>query len=181
MRYAQIRNMDVSNGVGPGVSLFVQGCDFHCKECFNSETWDFNGGEEWTEEVENKFLKLINRPYIKRVSILGGEPLHSRNVEDVRKLICKIKERFPDKKIWLYTGYTWEESIMELGEIVEDHNMSKFLRSLVIEECDVLVEGRFDKNKKDLTLKFRGSSNQRIIDVQKTINSNKGEIILWEN
>ena len=105
MRYASIRNMDISNGEFCGVSLFVQGCDIipHCKGCFNSDTWDFNGGKEWTNEVEEHFLNLIDRPYIRRISILGGEPLARKNIDDIYHLILKIKDRFPDKIIWLYT------------------------------------------------------------------------------
>ena len=104
MRYAQITPFEVCNGKGAGVSLFVQGCHFHCDGCFNKETWDFCGGKEWTEEVENKFFELIDRSYIKRVTILGGEPLAGENVETVFELIKKIKEKFPTKDIWLYTG-----------------------------------------------------------------------------
>ena len=105
MRYASIRSMDISNGEGVGVSLFVQGCDRHCFNCFNSETWDFNGGKEWTEETKNKFIKLIDRPYINRISILGGEPLAERNIDEVLSLIKEIRISYPEKYIWLYTGY----------------------------------------------------------------------------
>lgn len=106
IRYAQIRSLDLSNGEGIGVALFVQGCNFHCKNCFNPETWDFNGGKEWTQEVKNKFLELANRPYIKRISILGGEPLADENIDDVLDLVNKIRHSLPKKTIWLYTGYT---------------------------------------------------------------------------
>ena len=134
IRYASIRSMDISNGEGVGVALFVQGCHFHCKNCFNPETWDFNNGKEWTVEVKNKFLELVGRPYIKRVSILGGEPLVEENINDVLDLVAEINKRYntpqdkvyitdknnnilmgfpdkirlssPKKSIWLYTGYT---------------------------------------------------------------------------
>ena len=109
MRYASIRKLDISNGEGVGVALFVQGCRFnpHCYNCFNPDTWDFNGGKEWTPEIKDKFLELIDRPYIKRVSILGGEPLADENLDDIFDLISEIKRRFSDTKtIWLYTGYT---------------------------------------------------------------------------
>ena len=110
MRYAQIREMDISNGEGIGVALFVQGCHFHCPNCFNSETWDFHGGKEWTDEIADKFLDLADKPHIKRISILGGEPLAEENVGAVWELLNKIRSRFGNsKKIWLYTGYTWEE------------------------------------------------------------------------
>lgn len=165
MRYAQIRNMDISNGEHIGVSLFVQGCRFQCKNCFNKDTWGFNGGKEWTEEVEKKFFELIDRPYIKRVSFLGGEPLVDENVPDVLRLIQKIKEKFPNKSIWLYTGYTFENAL------------NNPLRKGVVEMCDILVDGRYIDELKDLTLKFRGSSNQRLIDIKQSLKENK--IVLY--
>ncbi len=154
MRYASIRTMDVSDGEGVGCSLFVQGCHFHCKNCFNQSTWDFNGGKEWTETTKEKFLELVNRPYITRVSILGGEPLADENIYDVTDLISQIPL---DKKIWLYTGYVYE-------------NMD-FYRKAVSDSVDVLVDGQFVDELKDMNLPFRGSSNQRLIDIKKTIDS----------
>ena len=118
MRYAQIRSMDISNGEGVGVSLFVQGCPFHCKNCFNSDTWDFNSGKEWTEEIKDKFMKLIDRPYIKRVSFLGGECLADQNLDGVLDLIKEIRISFPEKTIWLYTGY-------EISEIVKQEQYER--------------------------------------------------------
>ena len=172
MRYAQIRNMDISNGEHIGVSLFVQGCGFHCKGCFNKETWDFNGGKEWTEEIKDNFFKLIDRPYIKRVSILGGEPLANENVSDIFNLIEEIKNKFPDKSIWLYTGYEFE-TIMNNPL----RNINTTLRKRIAEMCDVLVDGRYVDDLKDLTLKFCGSSNQRVINVKKSLKENK--IVLY--
>lgn len=166
MRYAQIRNMDISNGEGIGVSLFVQGCRFQCKNCFNPETWDFNSGKEWTEEIENKFFELVDRPYIKRISILGGEPLANENVSDVFNLIKKLKVKFPNKDIWIYTGY-------KIESILNDP-----LRKKIIEICDVVVDGRYVDKLRDLTLKFRGSSNQRVILIRPSLV--QGEIVLWE-
>lgn len=154
MRYASIRTMDVSDGEGVGCSLFVQGCHFHCKNCFNQSTWDFNGGKEWTKDTKEKFLELVNRPYITRVSILGGEPLADENIEDVSDLISQIPL---NKKVWLYTGYVYE-------------NMDSD-RKLVSNSVDVLVDGQFVDELKDLNLPFRGSSNQRLIDIKKTLNS----------
>lgn len=164
MRYAQIRSMDISNGSNIGVSLFVQGCLFHCKGCFNSETWDFNGGKEWTNEVKDKFLDLVSKPYIKRVSILGGEPLATQNSHEVFLLCSEIKRKYPDKKLWIYTGNTYENLSREQ------------LKPVIL--ADVLVDGQFIDELKDLSLKFRGSSNQRLIDVQKTLK--KGEVVLWD-
>lgn len=154
MRYASIRTMDVSDGEGVGCSLFVQGCHFHCKNCFNQSTWDFNGGKEWTKDTKEKFLELVNRPYITRVSILGGEPLADENIEDVSDLISQIPL---NKKVWLYTGYVYE-------------NMDSD-RKLVSNSVDVLVDGQFVDELKDMNLPFRGSSNQRLIDIKKTLDS----------
>ena len=108
MRFASMRNLDISNGEGVGVSLFVQGCDRHCFNCFNPDTWDFNGGKEWTEETKNKFIKLIDRPYINRISVLGGEPLAEQNLDEVLSLIKEIRISFPEKFIWLSTGYDFD-------------------------------------------------------------------------
>lgn len=175
MRYSQIRSMDISNGERVGVALFVQGCPHHCRNCFNPETWDFDGGKEWTKEIKDEFLKLIDRPYIKRVTLLGGSPLAKENLIDVLSLVKEIKIRFPDKKIWLYTGYTWDYLFDYKNTVDILNNM---IRQEIIKYCDVLIDGRFEEDKKDLSLRFRGSSNQRIIDVQKSLK--KGEIILWE-
>lgn len=173
MRYASIRSMDVSNGEGVGVALFVQGCHFHCKDCFNQETWDFSGGKEWTEEVENKFMELVSRPFIKRVSILGGEPLADENVKVVRKLVERIKEKFPEKIIWIYTGYTWKE--IEPGTLMRGIDKESNIynaRSRAVSTIDVLVDGRYKKEERDVGNRithWAGSTNQRIIDVQKSL------------
>lgn len=150
MRYASVRNLDVSNGKEIGVSLFVQGCPFRCYNCFNSETWNFNGGKEWTIEVENEFIKLANRPYIQRVSILGGEPLTESNLPTIQNLVNKIRLLLPEKTIWLYTGYTLQECL--------NHPQ----RADIINKCDIIVDGRYVDELKDITLKWRGSSNQHI-------------------
>lgn len=158
--------MDISNGPGVGVSLFVQGCHLHCKGCFNSTAWDFNGGKEWNDDVKQKFLELASRPYIKRISILGGEPLSYENVFDIYELIVEIKNKLPDKAIWLYTGYLFEYVIN-----------NQFSRK-VLELCDVVVDDRYVEELKDIGLPWRGSSNQRVIDVQETLKQNK--IVLYD-
>lgn len=176
MRYAQIRSMDISNGEGVGVSLFVQGCPFHCKNCFNSETWDFNGGKEWTEETKNKFMELIDRPYIKRVSFLGGECLAEQNLDEVLKLIYEIRISFPEKTIWLYTGYTWEQLVysrMPSGVGKEKEFLNWNRRNEIISNIDICIDGEYVDNLKDLTLKWRGSKNQRVIDVKQSLTQNK--------
>ena len=160
-----MRSLDISNGEGVGVSLFVQGCDKipHCKNCFNPETWDFNGGKEWTEETKEKFMELIDRPYIKRISILGGEPLASKNYLTIRYLLTEIKNKFPEKQIWLYSGYTFE------------HLSRDQLRTL--RYTDILVDGEYIDEQRDITKKWAGSKNQRVIDVKQSIKNNK--IILY--
>lgn len=185
MRIAQVRNLDVSNGEGVGISLFVQGCPFHCYNCFNPETWDFEGGKEWTEEVENEFLELAKRPYIKRISILGGEPLAEENLDGVLNLVNKIRLLCPEKTIWLYSGYTWEiifdyetpQNLMKRpnDEILYDYHM--FKRKQIISKCDVLVDGRYVDSERDITLKWRGSKNQRCIDTRKSLEHKK--VVLW--
>ena len=149
MRYALMRKMDISNGAFVGVSLFVQGCHFHCKNCFNEETWDFKGGYEWTQESKDKFLELMNKPYIKRVSILGGEPLADENIKDVVDLMKTIKEKYPDKDIWVYSGYTMN--------VIKKRKLDD-----VLKYADVIVDGRYIDELRDIRLKWRGSSNQRI-------------------
>lgn len=175
IRYAQIRECDVSNGEGVGVALFVQGCPFHCYNCFNPETWDFNGGKEWTEKIENRFIELANRPYIKRISILGGEPLADENLSGVLNLVYRIRRLFPEKSIWLYSGYKWEEIFN--GDVYLSEYCSGCKRREIIKQCTVIVDGKYIDSARDITLKWRGSSNQRVIDIQETLNKEK--VILW--
>ena len=185
MNYAQIRSMDISNGDGIGVSLFVQGCDFHCKNCFNSETWEFSKGQEWNDKTKNQFLKLIETPFIQRVSILGGEPLHPKNVQNVLKIVDEIRVSYPTKNIWLYTGYTWEEiwikDNIKTADKVKDMREKAIinLRRQVVRMCDVLIDGRYVDELRDISLHWRGSSNQRVINVQETLKQN--QIVLWES
>ena len=184
MRFASMRNLDISNGEGVGVSLFVQGCDRHCFNCFNPDTWDFNGGQEWTEEAKNKFIKLIDRPYINRISVLGGEPLAEQNLDEVLSLIKEIRISFPEKTIWLYTGFEWDQ-IMDIKVIqpifsckdLENKIQNILKRQEIIKQCDVLVDREYIDEQKDLSLKFRGSKNQRVIDVKQSLVQNK--IVLY--
>lgn len=179
IRCAQIRSLDLSNGEGVGVALFVQGCHFHCPNCFNPETWDFNSGKEWTKEVKNKFMELANRPYIKRISILGGEPLAEENLDDVLDLVNRIHLSSPKKSVWLYTGFTYEEIMKyEYGTSYINNVNCEALRQAIFCQCDVLVDGKYIDSKRDLTLQYRGSDNQRLIDIQQSLQ--KGEIVLWQ-
>lgn len=163
MNYAQIRKLDVSNGEGLGVSLFVSGCPFHCKNCFNSEAWDYEYGNEWTPEVEDKFMSLLKNKHINRVSFLGGEPLADNNVKTVLHIMTRVKREFPHLKVWTYTGYTLEDILKEQNP----HRIG------VVSIADVLVDGKYVDELRDLNLKFRGSSNQRVIDVRKSLIQSK--------
>ena len=167
MKYSKIRKMDISNGEGVRVSLFVQGCSFHCKNCFNQETWDFNGGKEFTTAEAQKIIELANKDYIAGLSVLGGEPLHPNNIESVSMLCEYFKFKHPEKSIWVWTGFKYEDII----KMENNYNIFNYI--------DVLVDGQFEEDKKDLTLKWRGSSNQRVIDCKKSLAENK--IILKED
>ena len=164
MRYSQIRSMDISNGNGVGVSLFMQGCPLHCEGCFNKELWDFEGGKEYDSKIQDLLLSLLAPDYVKRFSLLGGEPLAPENVKGSLNLLRSIRNSYNNtKEIWLYTGYTLEE----LNERC-DRDIAEILSMI-----DVLVDGRFVYAKKDLSLAFRGSTNQRIIDMKATLEQRK--------
>lgn len=183
MRFASMRNLDISNGEGVGVSLFVQGCDRHCFNCFNSETWDFNGGKEWTEKTKNKFMELIDRPYINRISVLGGEPLAEQNIDEVLSLIKEIRISFPKKTIWLYTGFEWNSLMAKIcqptfpDEKFEHDRNIHMKRQKIISNVDVLIDGEYIDEQRDLSKKWAGSKNQRVINVKESIKNNK--IILY--
>ena len=183
MRFASMRNLDISNGEGVGVSLFVQGCDRHCFNCFNPDTWDFNGGKEWTEEAKNKFMELIDRPYIKRISVLGGEPLAKQNLDEVLSLIKEIRTSFPEKAIWLYSGYNFDLLNSKYNEYKYTPfaaNADEWLtRWEIISNIDIMVDGEYIDEQKDLSLRFRGSKNQRVIDVKQSLAQNK--VVLYCN
>lgn len=167
MRFAQIRSLDISNGEGVGISLFVQGCHFHCKDCFNQETWDFKGGEEWSQEVFNQFMELANKPHITRISILGGEPLADENIGDVLSLVVALKNNYPDKKIWVYTGYAYEDI-----QNVKPKSFYEHARQELLTHIDVLCDGRFETQNSDplnKEVKWVGSTNQRVIDMHDTL------------
>ena len=167
MNYADIKIADVANGRGVRVSLFVSGCNHHCKGCFNPQAWDFNYGKEFTEEEEKRILEELEKPYVEGLSILGGEPLEYKNQQGLLPLLKKVKEKFPNKNIWCYTGYTYDNDI--LGHMYENWEETPQVMSYI----DVLVDGKFDESKKNLNLKFRGSSNQRIIDVPQSLKTHQ--------
>jgi anaerobic ribonucleoside-triphosphate reductase activating protein len=162
MRYNTIRQLDIANGPFCRISIFIQGCTFNCPGCFNTVAKDFEGGTEFTDQTMELLLELAKPDHISGLSILGGEPLHPRNRTDVLNLVKKFKEVYPNKTVWLWTGYLWEEVASDL----------------VDSGIDVVVDGRFVEELKDLRLKYRGSSNQRIIDVQASLKNNN--ITLYE-
>lgn len=168
MYYADIKPIDVANGEGIRVSLFVSGCRHRCPGCFNREAWDFTYGQPYTDTVEERLVHLVGRPEIQGISLLGGEPLEQENRSVLLGLCQRIKQLYPGKDIWLYSGYEWEDLCA-----IYDETLQRLL-----EKVDILVDGRFDELQKDIRLRFRGSQNQRIIDVKKSLAS--GTIVLWE-
>ena len=163
-RYNKIRKMDISNGPGVRVSVFMQGCTFNCKNCFNPETHDFNGGKEFTADTINEILNLCNNSYIAGWSILGGEPLHNKNIDASTKLAKAFKEKYPDKSIWIWTGFNFEDYVM-------DKEITKY--------ADFIVDGQFEEDNKNPKLLYSGSSNQRVINVKKTMK--KGKVVEENN
>ncbi len=155
MNYAKIKPVDIANGIGVRVSLFVSGCPHHCKGCFNEELWSYSVGQEYGLDTAQEIMELCSKPYITGLSLLGGEPLAPENAHDVTTLAAIFKKRFPNKDLWCYTGYRFED--------VKHLRIMKYL--------DTLVDGQFVESLKNLSIKFRGSTNQRIIDVQKSLES----------
>lgn len=167
MNYATIKNYDIANGLGVRVSLFVSGCTHHCKGCFNEIAWDFNYGSEFTKEVEDKIIEMCRPNYIRGLSLLGGEPFEVSNQHGLTELLRRFKKEFPSKDVWCYSGYLYENILDETYRIHTD--VTNEMLSLI----DVLVDGKFEIEKKDISLKFKGSSNQRIIDVKKSLVQNQ--------
>ncbi len=173
MNYGQIYFTDTANGIGCRTALFVSGCTHHCEGCFNEETWDFNYGDPFTEKEEDEIIKSLKPDYIRGLTILGGEPMEKKNQPAVWHLIERVRKEAPNNTIWIYSGYTWDE----LRDPENKRTRTEYTDK-IIENIDVLVDGEFVLAKKNISLRFRGSSNQRIIDVQETLK--KGEIVLTE-
>ncbi len=171
MHYGEIKNCDIANGIGVRVSLFVSGCTNHCEGCFQPETWDFNYGNDFTEETENRILEMLSPDYICGLTVLGGEPFEPENQRVLVDFLRKVRRKYPEKSIWCFTGFT-----LEMLETEGTHchcEATEEMLSLI----DVLVDGRFDKNKKNISLRFRGSENQRLIDLNLTREC--GTLTLW--
>ncbi len=172
MYYSVIKNCDIANGPGVRVTLFVSGCTHHCEGCFNEETWDFQYGEPFTEETIDRILEMLAPDYIAGLTLLGGEPLELVNREGLLPLLRAVKKKYPGKNIWCYTGYLFEKDILE-NFCVQWEKMEEFLSYL-----DVIVDGEFIMARKDISLRFRGSGNQRIIDVQESLKQER--VVLWD-
>lgn len=164
MRYNKIRKMDISNGPGVRVSIFMQGCAFHCKNCFNPETWDFKLGKEFTDDTINKVLDLADKDYIVGLSILGGEPMHPLNIEGTTALAKAFKEKYPNKSVWVWSGFLFDKDLKDKE---------------VLNYIDVLIDGQYKDELHDFRLKWCGSTNQRVIDVKKSLKQKK--IILFDD
>lgn len=174
MHYGTVKKFDVANGEGIRTTLFVSGCTNRCKNCFQPETWAFDYGEEMTREVWDDILSTFNNSSVRGLTILGGEPMEPSNQRALLPLLHEFKQKYPEKNLWLFTGNLYEELTGELGEHPKCLDITAEILSLV----DILVDGRFEEDKKQLGLRFRGSSNQRIIDMNKT--RELGEIVIWE-
>lgn len=172
MNYGEIKKNDISNGIGVRTSLFVSGCRHHCKDCFNAQTWDFGFGEAFTEQTMMEILESCEPDWINGLSLLGGEPFEPENQRVLLPFLVMFKEKFPDKDIWCYSGFTFEEITGRVKSRAKT-DVSAEMLSLI----DVLVDGRFEESKKDISLKFRGSSNQRIINIKKTLSEKR--IVLY--
>ncbi len=173
MNYANIKSRDIANGPGVRVSLFVSGCTHHCKGCFNEVAWDFKYGQPFTEETADSILEMLKPDFVKGITLLGGEPFEPENQPALVDLLRQIKGKYPEKSIWAFSGYLFDKDILA-GRLGDPEITKEFVSYL-----DVLVDGRFVEEKKDLTLRFRGSSNQRLIDVPASLR--QGEVVLWQD
>ncbi len=171
MHYAEIKTCDIANGPGVRVTLFVSGCTHRCQNCFNEETWDFHYGKPFTAETGNDLINALRPAYVKGLTLLGGEPLEYSNQQGLLPFVRRVRKELPEKDIWCYTGYTFETDV--LGRMCAEHQETKELLSYL----DVLVDGEFVQELKEMGLRFRGSSNQRIICVQESLR--EGKAVLW--
>ena len=175
MNYHKIEKTSVANGTGIRVVLWVSGCSLHCKGCHNPETWCLNSGKQFDEEAKKELFEALDKPYIQGITFSGGHPLENENVEEVYLLIKEIKEKFPTKDIWLYTGYTLEHIFPSV--ITDCLDLERFYKQEIVKMCDVIVDGKYVEELRDITLKWKGSSNQRVIDFRETAKENK--IVLY--
>ena len=178
INYHNITYPDMNNGSGLRVVLWVSGCSHGCKKCQNSQTWDVDSGVPFDNNAKKELFRELSKDYISGITFSGGDPLHNKNLHDILSLITKIRQLYPEKTIWLYTGYEWEQIMKyEYGSTYIDNFNVDALRQCIVTQCDVLVEGKYIDELKDLSLQWCGSSNQRVIDVQQSLK--KDEIVLW--
>ena len=177
MNYGEIKTADIANGTGVRVSLFVSGCRRHCKDCFNSETWDFCYGNEFTDDTMNEIITAMDKEYIKGFSLLGGEPFEKENRICLASLLEKIRAEYPAKSVWCYSGYDFENDILKMSE--DDEKDKTFAAGRMLSCIDFIVDGRFIETQKSPALRFKGSANQRIIDVRASLE--RGETIRWKH
>ena len=171
MNYGEIKNFDIANGEGVRVSLFVSGCTHCCKGCFNPETWDFSYGKSYTAQVENSIIEMLSFEYIDGLSLLGGEPFEPENQRELVRLLRRVKAELPHKNVWCYTGYLFD------SELLKESRARCEVTDEMLSMIDILVDGEFKEELKDITLSFKGSSNQRIIDVKASLET--GNIVLY--
>lgn len=174
MNYSNIKTFDIANGIGVRTSLFVSGCRNRCEDCFNSGAWSFDSGKPFTQETIDYICKTLEPEYIDGLSILGGEPLEPENQSAVLSLINQVKTMYPNKQIWMWTGFKWYDILNN-----KTCRACTEITNLILKKIDILVDGPFIESEKDLLLRFRGSSNQRIIDVQQTLK--EGHVVLWKD
>ncbi len=172
MYYGEIKDCDIANGIGVRVSLFVSGCRNRCKNCFQPQTWNFEYGQPFTEKTEERILRMLAPSYITGLTLLGGEPFERENQAVLLPFVRRVRETYPTKTVWAFTGFTFEELVSHDSRAYCD------VTDELLRRIDVLVDGRFEEEKKDISLRFRGSSNQRIIDVPSTLST--GKIVLWQ-
>ena len=170
MHYTDIYKTDTTNGVGVRVVLWTSGCSHHCKDCHNPQTWSPTNGKPYTEETTKEILTALNKSFIDGITLSGGDPLFSGNLQEINELVKTIRKELPNKTIWIYSGFTWEE-------IHSSNEPDMILRKEIVENCDIFVDGRFELTKKNIRLKYCGSENQKVIDVKETLKNNK--IILF--
>lgn len=171
MNYGAIKKCDIANGVGVRTVLFVSGCTHHCKGCFQPETWSFDYGERYTKETEDEIIESLKPDYVDGITLLGGEPFEPENQRELVKLLRRIKKELPKKTVWSFSGYTYEELTGDSRAVCEVTNE-------MLSMLDVLVDGEFVEAKRNISLRFRGSENQRLIDMNKT--RKEGKIVLWD-